>query len=227
MSTDDTTAPPQGPPPGYATGAGALPPIATLRRSRADRKLAGVAGGLGRYFAVDPVIFRIGFAVSIFFGGLGVLAYAVLFLFVPSEPAEGEEEAVAPIQRSGWLRVALGIVVVLAAMSAIGSLVFWDGNWGDRFWGVGWLAIVALLAAAAYSYLRDRDRPVRGGALLAAIALAVRCQAPIFAAEEVIEESSIEFEHEVEDQEEVVEKFKDFLDNVTPEDFASGEGEQQ
>ena len=56
-----------------------------------------------------------------------------------------------------------------------------------------------------------------------AIALAVRCQAPIFAAEEVIEESSIEFEHEVEDQEEVVEKFKDFLDEVSPEDFAAGE----
>ena len=56
-----------------------------------------------------------------------------------------------------------------------------------------------------------------------AIALAVRCSAPIFAAEEVIDESSIEFEHEVEDQEEVVERFKDFLDQVTPEDFAKGE----
>ena len=49
-----------------------------------------------------------------------------------------------------------------------------------------------------------------------AIALAVRCQAPIFAAEDVIEESSIEFEHEVEDTDEVVEKFKNFLDEVTP-----------
>jgi len=39
----------------------------------------------------------------------------------------------------------------------------------------------------------------------------------------VIAESAIEFEHEVEDQDEVVEKFKDFLDTVTPEDFASGE----
>ena len=60
-----------------------------------------------------------------------------------------------------------------------------------------------------------------------ALALAVRTSAPIFAADEVIEESAIEFEgEEVEDQEQVVEKFKDFLDNVTPEDFASGEGEQ-
>ena len=56
-----------------------------------------------------------------------------------------------------------------------------------------------------------------------ALALAVRTEAPIFAAEEVIEESSIEFEQEVEDTEEVVEKFKDFLDEVTPEDFAGGE----
>jgi bifunctional DNase/RNase len=57
-----------------------------------------------------------------------------------------------------------------------------------------------------------------------ALALAVRVAAPIFAAEDVIEESAIEFEQEVEDPEEVVEKFKDFLDTVTPEDFAEGEG---
>ena len=57
-----------------------------------------------------------------------------------------------------------------------------------------------------------------------ALALAVRTSAPIFAADDVIEESAIEFEgEEVEDQEQVVEKFKDFLDNVTPEDFAQGE----
>jgi hypothetical protein len=56
-----------------------------------------------------------------------------------------------------------------------------------------------------------------------ALALAVRSGAPIFAAEEVIAESAIEFEHEVEDTEEVVDKFKEFLDQVTPEDFASGD----
>ena len=59
-----------------------------------------------------------------------------------------------------------------------------------------------------------------------ALALAVRTGAPIFAAEDVITESAIEFEHEVEDTEEVVEKFKDFLDNGTPEDFANGEEDQ-
>jgi uncharacterized protein len=52
-----------------------------------------------------------------------------------------------------------------------------------------------------------------------ALALAVRSGAPIYAAEEVIAESAIEFEHEVEDQDEVVDKFKEFLDEVSPEDF--------
>ena len=56
-----------------------------------------------------------------------------------------------------------------------------------------------------------------------AIALAVRSGAPIYAAEEVIAESAIEFEHDVEESEDVVEKFKEFLDQVSPEDFAAGE----
>ncbi len=54
-----------------------------------------------------------------------------------------------------------------------------------------------------------------------AIALAVRTGAPIFVADEVIVESAIEFEHEVEDSEEIVDKFKQFLDEVTPEDFGA------
>ena len=56
-----------------------------------------------------------------------------------------------------------------------------------------------------------------------ALALAVRAGAPIYAAEDVIAESAIEFEHEVEEQDEVVDKFKEFLDQVSPEDFASDE----
>ncbi len=56
-----------------------------------------------------------------------------------------------------------------------------------------------------------------------ALALAVRSGASIFAAEDVIAESAIEFEHEVEDTEEVVDKFKEFLDQVSPEDFRGGE----
>jgi hypothetical protein len=54
-----------------------------------------------------------------------------------------------------------------------------------------------------------------------AIALAVRSDAPIFADESVIEESAIEFEHEDVNEEEVVEEFKKFLDEVKPDDFSA------
>lgn len=54
-----------------------------------------------------------------------------------------------------------------------------------------------------------------------AIALAVRCNAPIYAADELIAESGIEFDEEPDDPEEMVNQFKEFLDSVSPDDFAS------
>ena len=62
-----------------------------------------------------------------------------------------------------------------------------------------------------------------------AIALAIRSEAPIFAADRVIEESAIEFEGEDVDQDQLdaeVAKFRNFLDEVTPEDFAVENGEE-
>lgn len=57
-----------------------------------------------------------------------------------------------------------------------------------------------------------------------ALALAVRVDAPIFADEQVIEESSIEFEQEaLEDKESMVEEFRSFLEDVKPEDFGTME----
>ena len=53
-----------------------------------------------------------------------------------------------------------------------------------------------------------------------AIALAVRANAPIFAADQVIEDSGIEFPDQPIETEDVVAQFKEFLENVTPEDFA-------
>ena len=59
-----------------------------------------------------------------------------------------------------------------------------------------------------------------------AIALAIRAEAPIFAADRVIEESAIEFEGEEVNEEEIVSEFKQFLENVTPDEFAETEGEE-
>jgi bifunctional DNase/RNase len=59
-----------------------------------------------------------------------------------------------------------------------------------------------------------------------AIALALRADAPIFAADEVIEESAIEFEGEEVNEEEMVDEFKKFLENVSPDQFAVEDEEQ-
>src|SRR5262249_37527663 len=58
-----------------------------------------------------------------------------------------------------------------------------------------------------------------------AIAVAVRAQVPIYAADAVIEESAIEFEGDEVNEEEIVDEFKRFLDRVSAEDFAEAETE--
>ena len=59
-----------------------------------------------------------------------------------------------------------------------------------------------------------------------AIALAIRADAPIFAADDVIEESAIEFEGEEVNEEEIVSEFKQFLENVTPDEFAEADSDE-
>jgi phage shock protein PspC (stress-responsive transcriptional regulator) len=66
-----------------------------LTRSTQDKKIAGVSGGLGAYFKVDPVLFRIAFVVGTVFGGAGLLAYVAL-LFVPTD-ADVDATAAAPV----------------------------------------------------------------------------------------------------------------------------------
>ena len=56
-----------------------------LTRSTEDKMLAGVAGGLGEYFGVDPVLFRVGFVAATLLSGVGALAYLALVLFVKTD----------------------------------------------------------------------------------------------------------------------------------------------
>jgi len=59
-----------------------------LMRSNEDRWLAGVCGGLGEYFNVDPTIFRVLFALMCIFGGGGFIAYIVLWIIMPQAPMD-------------------------------------------------------------------------------------------------------------------------------------------
>jgi phage shock protein PspC (stress-responsive transcriptional regulator) len=125
-----------------------------LRRSVTDRKVAGVAGGLGRHLNVDPTVIRVLFVVLAFFGGAGLVLYGAAWLLVPEE---GSDRSV--VQTSPSTRNALLIVVgVLAALLLIGD------SWGG--FGFPWpLALVALVVLVVLLN-RDRDsgRPPAGSA---------------------------------------------------------------
>jgi phage shock protein PspC (stress-responsive transcriptional regulator) len=56
-----------------------------LLRSKTNRVLGGVCGGLGDYFNVDPVVVRIAWVIFSFAGGSGVLAYLIAWAIIPEE----------------------------------------------------------------------------------------------------------------------------------------------
>ena len=165
MTTDDTTQqlPPESPQP------------RRLLRSRSDRVIGGVCGGLGRYFNVDPTIFRIGAVVLTFIGGAGLLAYLAALLLIPSD--DSPAAAGAPAGRNRWLAI-VGVIVLLcvtwpfllggglllaailvpfALLVAAGVLVWWfvsgEGPGADAgdiakraALGIGILALCGLIA---------------------------------------------------------------------------------
>ena len=120
-----------------------------LTRPRDDRLIAGVCSGLGRYFSVDPVLFRVGAVALIFFGGAGILLYIAAILLVPNE---GEERPETRRRRDRALAV-LGVVLLVVAAGTIFSHgVFHIG------WAFGPLLFVGLVALAVY-WLVSGERP--------------------------------------------------------------------
>jgi phage shock protein C len=96
-----------------------------LYRSREDYWIAGVCGGLGKYFEVDSNLVRLAFVLLAAWNGLGVLLYLVTVLIVPEEPLPevATETGPAPpeerpdetrrIRMLGWLLVIGGVYLLL------------------------------------------------------------------------------------------------------------------
>ena len=68
------------------------PQIKRLERSSSDSLIAGVAGGIGRYFELNPAVFRLGFVILTLLGGAGILVYLSAVLVIP---VEGREQSIA------------------------------------------------------------------------------------------------------------------------------------
>ena len=57
-----------------------------LFRSRTNKQIAGVCGGLGKYFDIDPTIIRLVWVVAVFCAGGGLFAYLLAMIIIPQEP---------------------------------------------------------------------------------------------------------------------------------------------
>jgi len=65
------------------------PKTKKLYRSQDNSVIAGVAGGLGDFFIIDPLIFRLLFLVSALFGGAGIAVYVIMWLIIPKGKSKG------------------------------------------------------------------------------------------------------------------------------------------
>lgn len=111
-------------------------------RSRNNRIIAGVAGGLGEYFAIDAVIVRILFVLAVFLGGGGLLAYIIGWMIIPEEGFAGdgldpgveyyeEKQKWDPASMfkrergAGFLLIGLGVLLLLRRF--LGSFFYYFG----------------------------------------------------------------------------------------------------
>ncbi|MEV7543822.1 PspC domain-containing protein [Streptomyces sp. NPDC089915] len=144
--TDVHDAPPADP------GAPAPAERPTLRRSRRDKVLAGVCGGLGRYFDLDPVVFRVVLGVLAVTGGVGLVFYGFAWLLLP---LEGEEEGEGRKLLTGRIE---GTTLAAVFSALVGCALFLSMLDNGVMGGFSVLVILAL-GGAAYWSRRHRHAP--------------------------------------------------------------------
>lgn len=143
METVNDTDPPTDTPPPYRHAE-------RLTRATDDKVVAGVAGGLGRYFGIDPVVFRIAFVVLTLAGGSGVVLYLLAWLVVP------DDHGAVPLRRVGRER---NQKLVAAVLAGAGVLILLNqlGRRGNGDLPIG-LVLVAVGALVLWSR-RDGHHP--------------------------------------------------------------------
>ncbi len=121
-----------------------------LERSRSDRMLAGVCGGLARTFGIHPAFYRVGFVVLTLIGGAGILIYLAAALVIPDE---GKEDSIAAeVLRESrarpWPLIGLGLIAT-ASVILLSRVTLWPE--GDAAW------ILILLAGGLILFLARRQ----------------------------------------------------------------------
>jgi phage shock protein PspC (stress-responsive transcriptional regulator) len=130
-----------------------------LTRSTTDRMIGGVAGGLGRHLNIDPLAVRITFVILIFAGGIGIVAYLLCLLFVPSD-----DPSAPPVQWGLARTLGAGLLTVAAL-----AILLPDWAWGPA------VPLLALAGAIVYLLIRmvRDDGGSHAGRVAARIAIGI------------------------------------------------------
>jgi phage shock protein PspC (stress-responsive transcriptional regulator) len=180
--------PPSAPPPTAELPPGSWPPPPPpgpaprppLRRSRTDKVIGGVAGGLAEYTGVDALLWRVGAIALTLAGGSGVIIYVLLWLLMPAAPPTqpGDGSTAVERARSGPRSAVPGVTVAaLLIVAGIGVLLtqFTDVHLGARgFLGTGLLVVgVGLVVGAVTGVGRGAKSGLIGLGIVLSAALVV------------------------------------------------------
>ncbi|MFD2090249.1 PspC domain-containing protein [Blastococcus deserti] len=152
------------------------PPVRPqLRRSRTDKILGGVSGGLADYSGIDALLWRVGFVALTLAGGTGIVVYLLLWVLMPAgpHPAPGtavETAAPAPAEpRSPIPRITVaGLLIVVGLLALITNVTDWDIG-ARGFLGSALLVVGLGLVVAAFT----GGRSARGGLIALGVVLSL------------------------------------------------------
>jgi phage shock protein PspC (stress-responsive transcriptional regulator) len=148
-------------------------PRRPLLRSRSDRMIWGVAGGLAAHVGFDPILVRIAFVVTTFFGGAGLLAYLVLAVALPEDDGTGK-----PVPEGVGARLAKVLLVVilvslaLAAAGFLAAVSAWTAATGHGTVIAG-IVIALGLALVAVAFAANARRRIIPWLVTAALVLGI------------------------------------------------------
>ncbi len=122
-----------------------------LYRSRKEKVIAGVCGGLAEYFGIDPVLVRL-LMVLLFIYGVGLILYILAWIMIPQEPAEGVVEEVVETDEKEEKRkrekIGAAILITIGVVILLGE--FYDTGF---IWK---LAVpITIIGAGIYILLRE------------------------------------------------------------------------
>lgn len=126
--------------------------IRRLQKSRSERMIDGVCGGVAHYVGVDPTLVRVAFLLLLLFKGLGVLLYLAGMILMPSGPPRTEvADNVGPARQKTNTKF-WGVLLVVVGIVWLVSNLGW--MWWRDWWGISWeIAVPLLLILAGVGFL--------------------------------------------------------------------------